>query len=82
MTLHPLTDRTASDLINSVKMAKLLKGYRGSEPLDIKSLEDLLLRLSVMIEDIPQIAEMDMNPVKVLPDGQGYWVVDSRIMIK
>jgi acetate---CoA ligase (ADP-forming) len=82
VTLHPLTDRTASDLINSVKMAKLLKGYRGSEPLDIKSLEDLLLRLSVMIEDIPQIAEMDMNPVKVLRDGEGYWVVDSRIMIK
>jgi len=69
-------------MITSVKMSELLKGYRGSEPMDIRSLEELLLRLSAMIEDIPQITELDMNPVKVFPQGQGYCVVDSRIMIK
>jgi len=80
--LHPLRDADAKEMIESVKMVELLKGYRGATPMDMQSLEDLLLRLSVMVEDIPQITEMDLNPVKVLPKGQGYCVVDSRIMIK
>jgi acetyl coenzyme A synthetase (ADP forming)-like protein len=80
--LHPLTDVSAQELINSVKMSQLLKGYRGMPPYDTKALEELLLRISAMVEDIPQITEMDLNPVKVQPDGQGYWVVDARIMIQ
>jgi acetyl coenzyme A synthetase (ADP forming)-like protein len=80
--LHPLTDVDAGELINSVKMSQLLKGYRGMTPYDTKSLEDLLLRISALVEDNPQITEMDLNPVKVQPDGKGYWVVDARIMIQ
>ena len=45
------------------------------------ALQELLLRLSAMVEDNPQISELDFNPVKVLPAGQGYWVVDARIAI-
>jgi len=80
--LHPLRDSDAREMISSVKMVELLKGYRGSTPMDMQSLEELLLRISAMVEDIPQITEMDLNPIKVLPQGQGYCVVDSRIMIK
>jgi len=39
-------------------------------------------KLSAMIENTPQIAELDFNPVKVMPRGEGYWVVDARIMVK
>jgi acyl-CoA synthetase (NDP forming) len=80
--LHPLTDLDAKELVRSIKMAKLFEGYRGSPPSDTDSLEDLLLRVSVLVEDIPQIAEMDLNPVIVMPRGEGYWVVDSRIKLK
>jgi len=80
--LHPLTDLDAGKLIDSVKMSQLLKGYRGSEPLDIESLKDLLLRLSALIEDMPHITEMDLNPVKVLPEGKGYSILDARMLIK
>jgi acetyltransferase len=80
--LHPLRDSDAREMISSVKMVELLRGYRGSTQMDMQSLEELLLRISAMVEDIPQITEMDLNPVKVLPRGQGYCVVDSRIMIK
>jgi acetyltransferase len=80
--LLPLTDVKAAELINSVKMSQLLKGYRGMKPYDTKSLEDLLLRISEMVEDNPQISEMDLNPVKVQTDGEGYWAVDARIMIQ
>jgi acetyltransferase len=80
--LHPLTDIKAAELINSVKMAQLLKGFRGMKPYDVKSLEDLLLRISALVEDNPQITEMDLNPVKVQTEGKGYWVVDARIMVQ
>ncbi len=79
--LHPLTDLSAEELIDSIKMAKLFDGFRGAPPSDKKSLIDLLLRLSALIEDIPEIAELDFNPVKVMPKGQGYTVVDARILV-
>jgi acetyl coenzyme A synthetase (ADP forming)-like protein len=80
--LHPLTDVDARELVNSIKMAKLFEGFRGALPSDTQSLEDLLLRLSALVEDIPQIAELDFNPVKVMERGKGYWVVDARIMVR
>jgi acetyltransferase len=80
--LHPLTDLDARELVNSVKMAQLLDGYRGSPPSDRQALEDLLLRLSALVEDVPQIAEMDLNPVKVMRRGEGYWVIDTRILLR
>jgi acetyltransferase len=80
--LLPLSDLDVKEMINSVKMVQLLKGYRGSPPCDISSLEDLLLRVSDLLENTPQIVEMDLNPVKVLADGKGYRVVDARIAIR
>jgi len=82
LRLHPLTDFDARELMSSIRMAKLLEGFRGSPPTDTQALEDLLLRLSVLVEDIPEIAELDLNPVKVMPQGEGYWVVDARIMVR
>jgi acyl-CoA synthetase (NDP forming) len=80
--LHPLTDLDAREMVGSVKMAKLFAGYRGSPPSDVEALAELLLRLSALVGDVPQIAELDLNPVKVMPRGEGYRVVDSRIMLR
>ena len=80
--LLPITDQDAREMIGSVKMVRLLTGYRGSASLDTASLEDLLLRVSALVENVPQITEMDLNPVKVLPQGQGYRVVDVRIAVR
>ena len=80
--LHPLTDVDARELIGSIKMAKLFDGFRGAPPSDVQALEDLLLKLSAMVEDIPEITELDFNPVKVMPRGEGYWIVDARIMVR
>jgi acetyltransferase len=79
--LSPLTDLDAQELVRSIKTAKLFEGYRGSPPADVTALEDLLLRLSAMVDDLPQITELDFNPVKALPQGQGYCVVDARIAV-
>ena len=82
LRLHPLTEVDASEMVSSIKMARLFDGFRGAPPSDIKAAQDLLLRLSAMVEDIPQIAELDFNPVKVMAMGEGYRVVDARISLK
>jgi len=82
LRLHPLTDLDAKALIDSIKMGKLFDGFRGSPPSDKKALEDLLLRISALVEDIAEITELDLNPVKVMPQGEGYRVVDARIMLR
>lgn len=79
--IHPLTDVDAGEMISSVKVYQLLKGWRGAAPCDIKALEELLLRVSALVEDFAQIAELDLNPVKALEQGRGYVVVDARIML-
>jgi acetyltransferase len=72
----------AKEIVRSVKAYPLLAGYRGSPPADIDALEQLLLRVSAMVEDIPEVAEMDLNPVKVLLPGEGCCVVDARILLR
>jgi acetyltransferase len=79
--IHPLTDIDAHEMIKSVKAYQLLEGWRESKRADIPAIEDLLLRISAMAENHPQILEMDLNPVKVLPEGQYYLVVDGRILV-
>jgi len=79
--IHPLTDVDAGEMVRSVKAYQLLGGWRGAKPSDIEALEELLLRVSAMVEDLPQIEELDLNPVKVLEVGKGYVVVDARVML-
>jgi acetyl coenzyme A synthetase (ADP forming)-like protein len=82
LRLHPLTDLDAKEMIHSIKMSKLFEGFRGAPPSDVNALEDLLLRLSAMVEDLSQINELDFNPVMVMPEGEGAWVIDAKIMVK
>ena len=79
--IHPLTDVDAAEMVRGVKAYQLLQGWRGAPPSDTKSIEDLLLRVSAMVEDLSQIGELDLNPVKVFEDGKGYAVLDARIML-
>jgi acyl-CoA synthetase (NDP forming) len=79
--LHPLTDVDAEELITGSKAAKLLRGFRGSPPGDVDALRNLLLRLSQLVDDLPEIAELDLNPVVVLPAGQGVRALDARIRL-
>jgi acyl-CoA synthetase (NDP forming) len=80
--IHPLTDVDAREIVQAVKGYPLLTGYRGSPPADVPALEQLLLRVSALVEDVPELAEMDLNPVKVLSPGEGCCVVDARILLR
>ena len=77
--LCPLTDVDVSRMLDEVKGTALLRGYRGAPRGDENAVKDLLLRISAMVEKCPDIREMDLNPVKVLPEGVR--VVDVRVRV-
>jgi acetate---CoA ligase (ADP-forming) len=80
--IHPLTDVDARAMIGEVKSARLLEGYRGGDAGDIDAVVDTLLRVSALVEDMPEILEMDLNPVKVGRPGDGVRIVDARIKVR
>jgi len=78
----PITDREAHQMVTGIKSAKLLDGYRGQPAGDTGALEQALLRVSALVEGIPELAEMDLNPVIVREPGDGVIVVDGRMRIR
>ena len=79
--LAPLTDMDARRMIRSIRTYPMLEGVRGEAPSDIPALEDALARLSVMVTDLPDIQEVDLNPVAALEKGMGVRVLDARIVL-
>ncbi|MFD3523774.1 GNAT family N-acetyltransferase [Streptomyces sp. NPDC058653] len=67
--LVPVTDREAAELIRSVRTAPLLFGWRGSAPVDTAALEELLLRVSMLVDDHPEIVSVALEPVVVASHG-------------
>ena len=77
--LAPLTDADADKLIHSIRSAPLLLGHRGSPPVDLAGLRHLLLRVSRLADDLPEITDLDLNPVIARADG--VFAVDARIKV-
>ncbi|MEU5319787.1 GNAT family N-acetyltransferase [Streptomyces sp. NPDC021056] len=67
--LIPVTDREATSLVRSIRTAPLLFGWRGSAPVDTAALEELLLRLSRLVDDHPEVVAVTLEPVVVAPHG-------------
>jgi acyl-CoA synthetase (NDP forming) len=68
-------------MLASLRGARLLDGYRGSPPADRPALIDVILRVSALVEVVPELRELDLNPVKVLSPGSGAIVVDARMRV-
>lgn len=80
--LPPLTDREANDMVRSIRAYPLLVGYRGQPPADIPAIEQLLLRVSTLLVELPEVCELDLNHVAALPPTQGCRIVDARIRVR
>ena len=78
--LPPLNRLLATRLMQRVQVYTLLKGYRNIPPADLEALEEIILRLSQLVVDFPQIAELDMNPV-IVKDGRPV-AADARVILK
>ena len=77
--IHPLTDVDVDEMLTSLRGYPLLTGYRGSDPVDVDAFKGLLFRLSAMVEVVPEIGELDLNPVFVRRHGVA--AVDARIKL-
>jgi acetyltransferase len=80
--LAPMWEISAEIMIRTIKAYSILKGVRGKPPCDIDGIKDCILRLSQMVTEHPEIAELDINPLIVYPEGKGCVVADSRILLK
>ena len=67
----------AQELVLDGKAGRLVAGFRGAAPADAGALVDLLLRLGTTREDVPEVAELDLNPILARPDG--CVAVDARV---
>ena len=79
--IAPIKELSARNMIEGIKGARLLKGFRGEPPSDVEAIVQSLQRLSQLVIDFPEIKEMDINPLIVHPAGFGASVVDARILI-
>jgi acyl-CoA synthetase (NDP forming) len=77
--LAPLTDADADELVQGGKAGRLLGGFRGTPPADRSAVADVLLRIARLADDLPEVAELDLNPVVAGPAG--CVVVDARARV-
>jgi acetate---CoA ligase (ADP-forming) len=77
--IHPLTDVDVEEMLTSLRGYPLLTGYRGSRPVDVEAFKALLFRMSALVEAVPEIDEIDLNPVFVR--RRGVAAVDARVKL-
>ena len=80
--ITPLTDRDAGEMVREIRGYRLLQGYRGQGPADVDTIQEVLLRISRLVEEISEITELDLNPIFALPPGEGCRIVDARIRVE
>ena len=79
--LTPVTDVEAADMLDRLRARRLLDGYRGMPPGDRAALVDVIVGVSALVEVVPELRELDLNPVKVLAPGNGAVAVDARMRV-
>jgi acyl-CoA synthetase (NDP forming) len=79
--ITPVTDRDAREMIRSLRTFPLLEGWRGGPAGDIDALEATIMRVSAMVDDIPELAEMELSPLRVLRPGKGVVVLEARVRV-
>ncbi|KXH75519.1 MAG: acetyl-CoA synthetase [Candidatus Thorarchaeota archaeon SMTZ-45] len=80
--LIPFSETDAREMLSELKAYKILEGVRGEGPRDIDALVEVMLAVSKMVEENPEIIELDCNPTFVYEKGKGALVVDARILIE
>ena len=80
--IAPVHEIEANDMITGIKTHELLEGIRGYKAKDIESITDIILRISQLVIDFPEINEFEINPLMVFDEGEGALAVDMRLMLK
>jgi len=80
--LAPLSQAETQEMVAETAAGRLLAGVRGQPPGDLDGVVATLLRVGQLMADLPQVTEMDLNPLIVAPAGEGAWAVDVRIVLE
>jgi len=80
--LAPLNEKDAHSMISSIRSYPLLTGVRGEKAYDVDAVADVLVRVSRLVEDFPQVLEFEINPLMVLPEDEGCFAMDMRLTLK
>jgi len=78
----PFTRLEAEAMLNEIRSKALLEGVRGKPPVDKEALVNTILRVGQLVQDFPEIAELDINPLIVYPEGQGALAIDMRLVLE
>ncbi len=81
MRLTPVSDHDVDEMLSSLRAAALLEGFRGAPPADRAALVEVIRRLGALVEVIPELVELELNPIEVLERGRGAIVVDARMRL-
>ena len=81
MRLAPVSDRDAAEMVENLRCRPLLEGYRGRPAADRGAFENLIRRVAALVDLVPELAELDLNPVMLRAPGQGAVVVDVRMRL-
>ncbi|MGQ9849800.1 MAG: acetate--CoA ligase family protein [Aggregatilineaceae bacterium] len=79
--LAPLTPTQAESMLDRTSAGRLLAGFRGAPPADRAAVVDVIVRLAQLAHDHPALAEVEINPLMVMPQGGGAWAVDARARV-
>ena len=79
--VHPITDDEAAEMVRAIRARRLLEGYRGHAAADLELLQSILLRISQLVGDLPEIEQIDVNPFLVTARGGGSAAVDVRVLL-
>lgn len=82
LRVTPITEYDAEEMLREIRAASILQGYRGSPPRDKKAIVDLILKVGRLMDEVPEITDVDLNPVMVFPEGMGAKIADARILIR
>ena len=80
--LAPVSRQEAAEQVRAIRAFPLLRGVRGEPPADLAAVEEIILRVSQLVTDFPDIVEMDINPLVVYNRGEGATVLDARIILR
>jgi acetyltransferase len=77
----PFSIQEAEQMLGEIRARALLDGVRGKPPVDKAAILDALLRIGQLVQDFPEIVELDINPLIVYPQGQGAIAIDMRLVL-
>jgi acyl-CoA synthetase (NDP forming) len=82
MRIAPFCADTAADMVRELRMYPVLEGVRGQEASDVAALIDTIVAVARLVSDFPEIAELDLNPIRALEAGRGCLALDTRVVLR